>query len=133
MPKQFYTERDIEDLARRGVISLLEDDDVVLTDLAREKAMRLGIEIVHQYDQPPSAPVRPYIAKMASPSASEPASDGAAGGRSAVTASSSTSMKGSDELYESVRKEVLARLGDSVDAKLLETIIRRVLQNVGAR
>jgi hypothetical protein len=42
-------------------------------------------------------------------------------------------MKGSDELYESVRKEVLARLGDSVDPKLLETIIRRVLQNVGAR
>jgi len=45
MPKTFYTERDIEDLSKRGVISLVEDDDVVLTDLARDKAMRLGIEI----------------------------------------------------------------------------------------
>ena len=36
MPKTFYTERDIEDLARRGVISLVEDDDVVfLRQLAR--------------------------------------------------------------------------------------------------
>jgi hypothetical protein len=35
-------------------------------------------------------------------------------------------------MYENVRAEVVARLGDSVDPKLLETIIRRVLQNVGA-
>ena len=40
MPKTFYTERDIEDLAKRGVISLVEDDDVVLTDLARDKARK---------------------------------------------------------------------------------------------
>ena len=70
MPKTFYTERDIEDLAKRGVISLVEDDDVVLTDLARDKAMRLGVKIVHEFDQPPSAPERPYIAKETSPSAS---------------------------------------------------------------
>ena len=34
MPKTFYTERDIEDLSKRGVVSLVEDDDVVLTDFA---------------------------------------------------------------------------------------------------
>ena len=72
MPKTFYTERDIEDLAKRGVISLVEDDDVVLTDLARDKAMRLGIAIVHEFDQPPSAPERPYITKLTSPSATSP-------------------------------------------------------------
>lgn len=121
MPKTFYTERDIEDLSKRGVISLVEDDDVVLTDLARDKAMRLGIEIVHEIDQPSSAPERPYITRLTSPSAEDPGQETFKSGGSA-----------GDALYEQVRSEVVARLGDSVDPKLLETIIRRVLQNVGA-
>ncbi len=127
MPKIFYTERDIEDLAKRGVISLLEDDDVVLTDLARDKAIRLGIEIVHQIDQPPSAPERPYITEITSPSAVSPA-----GKVPAKARSSGTSTSG-EELFENVRAEVVARLGDAVDPQLLDTIIRRVLQNVGVK
>lgn len=133
MPKTFYTERDIEDLAKRGVISLVEDDDVVLTDLARDKAMRLGVEIVHEFDQPPSAPERPYIAKMTSPSASSPEEVKPAKVSSSAIASPAGSRSGSDELFESVRAEVVARLGDAVDPQLLDTIIRRVLQNVSAR
>ena len=148
MPKTFYTERDIEDLAKRGVISLLEDDDVVLTDIARDKAMRLGIEIVHEIDKPSSAPERPYIAKLTSPSAIQAESD--KGTRppvgperpyiAKITSPSATSSgdeaspaggSGGDELYENVRAEVVARLGDAVDPQLLDTIIRRVLQNVG--
>ena len=132
MPKTFYTERDIEDLARRGVISLLEDDDVVLTDIAREKAMRLGIEIVHQYDQPPSAPQRPYITAMVSPSAAKAGSGSATTGSTGQTPPSRPST-GSDDLSEKVRSEVIARLGDSVDPQLLDTIIRRVLQNTGLK
>lgn len=133
MPKTFYTERDIEDLAKRGVISLLEDDDVVLTDIARDKAMRLGIEIVHEYDQPPSAPQRPYITQMVSPSATKPAATPY--GKSSTTSqtASSTATQGSDELFEKVKAEVITRLGQSVDPQLLDTIIRRVLQNVGLK
>lgn len=127
MPKTFYTERDIEDLAKRGVISLLEDDDVVLTDLARDKAIRLGIEIVHEIDQPPSAPERPYISEMTSPSAASPGDKGPAKAKSSVSSASG------DELFENVRAEVVARLGDAVDPQLLDTIIRRVLQNVGVK
>jgi len=127
MPKIFYTERDIEDLAKRGVISLLEDDDVVLTDLARDKAIRLGIEIVHEIDQPPSAPERPYITEITSPSAVSPAGKGSAKAKSSVTSASG------DELFENVRAEVVARLGDAVDPQLLDTIIRRVLGNVGVK
>jgi hypothetical protein len=132
MPKTFYTERDIEDLARRGVISLVENDDVVLTDVAREKAMRLGIEIVHQYDQPPSAPQRPYITALVSPSAARPGS-GSSTPSSAGQPPPSSSSTSSDDLFEKVRSEVIARLGDSVDPQLLNTIIRRVLQNVGLK
>jgi hypothetical protein len=132
MPKTFYTERDIEDLARRGVISLVEDDDVVLTDIAREKAMRLGIEIVHQYDQPPSAPQRPYITAMVSPIAARTGSGAETPGSTGQTPLSRPSTS-SDDLFEKVRSEVIARLGDSVDPQLLDTIIRRVLQNVGLK
>jgi hypothetical protein len=43
--KTFYTERDIEDMARRGVTVLEVNDDVVLTELAREKAGKLGLTL----------------------------------------------------------------------------------------
>ena len=46
MAKIFYTERDIQDLADRGVTTLDVNDDVVLTDLAREQAITLGIRLV---------------------------------------------------------------------------------------
>ena len=132
MPKTFYTERDIEDLAKRGVISLMEDDDVVLTDLARDKAMRLGIEILHEHDQPPSAPERPYITKMVSPSASSPKVD-TPGQAPPTKAPPSSRAASSEELFMDVRAAVVARLGDSVDPNLVDTVIRRVLQNVGVK
>ena len=53
MAKTFYTERDIEDMARRGVTSLQVNDDVVLTDLAREMAIKHGIRLVR------ASPVHP--------------------------------------------------------------------------
>lgn len=129
MPKTFYTERDIEDLAKRGVISLVEDDDVVLTDLARDKALRLGIEIIHEFDQPPSAPQRPYITRLTSPSATSPGEGGTS--KAGAPTQPSSAASSSADLYESVRAEVISRLGDAVDPQLLDTIIRRVLQNVG--
>ena len=45
MAKVFYTERDIEDLHARGVTSIDVHDDVVLTDLARERALKLGVRL----------------------------------------------------------------------------------------
>lgn len=45
MTKIFYTERDIEDLHARGVTSIDVHDDVVLTDLARERALKLGVRL----------------------------------------------------------------------------------------
>src|SRR6266498_982836 len=63
MPKQFYTERDIEDLFNSGARSLEVTDDVVLTELAYEKAKRLGFRLItDRADTPPAAPIRPYIA-----------------------------------------------------------------------
>ena len=133
MPKTFYTERDIEDLAKRGVLSLVEDDDVVLTDIARDKAIRLGIEILRDHDKPPSAPERPYITKIVSPSASSPGQ--AIYNQASPTIAPPISSRAvcNYDLHKQVHAAVVARLGDSVDQKLLDTIIGRVLQNIGIK
>jgi hypothetical protein len=58
MTKQFYTERDIDDLHERGVTSLDVHDDIVLTDLARERALKHGLRLTrvspghHPEDRP---------------------------------------------------------------------------------
>lgn len=118
MSKTFYTERDIEDLARRGVLSLVVNTDVVLTELAREKAERLGVKLVREHETPPSAPLRPYLSP-ASPAASDPAPKAAA-----------KKPASRADLHERVRSAVVARLGNEVDPALLDAIIRRVLENL---
>ena len=135
MSKTFYTERDIEDLLKQGVKSLIVDDDVVLTDLAYEKARKLGLELLRADDQPPAAPVRPYIAKLPSPSA---------GGAAKATVGASTSAPAlhpapgghaasADDLHQRVYKAALSRLGDSVDPKLLDVIVQRVLTSINTK
>jgi hypothetical protein len=52
MPKTFYTDHDIQDLANRGVTSLEVNDEVVLTDLAREQAFKRGIQLISAKEAP---------------------------------------------------------------------------------
>lgn len=116
MPKVFYTERDIEDLARQGVTSLTVTEDVVVTDLARERARKLGVALLSERDsRPASAPARPYISEVASPAASAPNKPQAAGG----------------ELEARVYSAVKSKLGNQVDDALLRTIVKRVLKSLG--
>ncbi len=56
MPKTFYTERDIDDLYARGVMVLDTDDDIVVTDLAREKALKYGMRLVRSGKSTSAAP-----------------------------------------------------------------------------
>jgi len=134
MPKTYYTERDIEDLARRGVRSLLVDEDVALTDLAYEKARRLGVELLQRTDTPPAAPIRPYITNITSPSAGV---SGKVGVQDTAPSEDPpariSSAESSDDLHKRVYNAVIGRLGDSVDPKLLDTIIQRVLKNIDTK
>ncbi|MDX1437233.1 MAG: hypothetical protein R3335_10510 [Anaerolineales bacterium] len=116
MAKTFYTDRDIEDLAGRGISTLEVNEDVYVTDLAREKAERLGVTLVREHDTPPSAPIRPYVAAESAVATSS---------KPAASASSTH-----DEMFEQVRAAVMKRVGENVDTDLLDTIIRRVLANV---
>ena len=120
MAKKFFTERDIEDMAARGVLSLEMDDNTVLTELAFEKASRLGVALVQPHQLPPAAPVRPYLS-------SQIAED-------KPCCQDKTQPSASDEqLRQRIRDAVNVKLGTQIDPALLETIITRVLNNVGIK
>ena len=126
MPKEFYTERDIDDLAKRGVQSLEINDNVVVTEMAFEKARLLGIRLVqNKPETPPSAPVRPYLSQMPAPKPTllpvpplEPSPAPAAG---------------TNNLHDRIVTAVHARLGNQLDDQLIETIIQRVLASTGMK
>lgn len=88
--KVFYTERDIQDMAARGVTTLEVNDDVVLTDLAREMALKHNLRIVRGN------------ATHAEDRADAP-------------------------LLHQVKAAVLARLGNEVDAALLDAVVAKVV------
>jgi hypothetical protein len=117
MSKEFYTERDIEDMYKRGIMSLQVTDNVVLTELAYEKANRLGMQLLRERPmEPPAAPVRPYISQPGKPEATI-----------VPTAPPATDLTGR------IRAAVLAQLGNQVDQALLDVIIQRVLKSTGVK
>lgn len=122
MAKQFITEKDIEDMAHRGEMTLSLNDSIVLTDLAYEKADKLGVKLLQSNEQPPAAPVRPYLA------AENPVMAGAS-----KPCCQDSTQRSDEELRQRIRDAVRARLGNQIDAGLLETIITRVLNNVGVK
>jgi hypothetical protein len=118
MPKEFFTERDIEDMVKRGTTTLELNDNVVLTELAYERAQRLGMQLIAMHDTPPAAPVRPYIAKEVNyplisptPAAAPPPAD----------------------LRQRIHAAVTSKLGTQVDPVLLDAIIDRVVETLGRK
>jgi hypothetical protein len=118
MAKEFYTEKDIEDMVKRGILTLQVSEDVVLTELAYEKANRLGMELVRGKPlEPPAAPIRPYISAISKTAGSPLPAD----------------SKSQPALPERIRSAVIARLGNQVDSALLDNIIKRVLNSTGVK
>jgi hypothetical protein len=46
MPRRFLTKRDIEDLAAAGTTRIELDAQTVVTDVARDRARELGVQLV---------------------------------------------------------------------------------------
>jgi len=136
MPKKFYTEKDIEDLFNSGTKSLQVTDDVVLTELAYEKAKRLGFKLIYdRADAPPAASVRPYLSEK-NPVQSKPivASVSPTVSQPALTPALSQRERGNGSDIEiRIRSAVIAKLGNQVDAKLLDNIIHRVVKATGLK
>ena len=138
--KKFYTDKDIEELFHNGVKSLQINDDVVLTDLAFEKARALGLLVD---DSPPAAPVRPYLSDVkprpstgksdSVSSAFHPLPSGEGRGEGAPTPNPSPSRERKVELEKRIREKVFAKLGNQVDAGLLDAIIKRTLKATGMK
>ena len=120
MPKTFFTERDIEDMFQRGTHSISITDDVVLTELAYEKAKKLGMDLLQATDTPPAAPFRPYL------------SQSLAANTGPVSAGIPASPR-LEEIKAKVRAAVIARLGSSIDPALIDKIIERVAADIGLR
>jgi hypothetical protein len=134
MPREFYTEKDIVDLFKGGIMSLEVTDQVVLTELAYEKARSLGMKLVtDRPDNPPCAPVRPYISQRQAQRPVPPAA--------ALTTAPPSSHDGAPpagqadrmSMPQRIRSAVIARLGAQVDANLLDVIIKRVLNATGVK
>jgi hypothetical protein len=118
MPKEFYTERDIEDMFKRGILSLQVNENVVLTELAYEKAKRLGMQLLREKPlEPPAAPVQPTISEL----------------QKTAMAGTAAAQKPEADLTARIRSAVNARLGTQVDPALLDVIIERVLKSTGAK
>jgi hypothetical protein len=110
MPKIFYTERDIDDMKARGLTSIDVTDNVVMTDLALERAMRYEMKINRLEQSAPKATYSPSV------------NTHAAYQREAPRDSASDT-----ELKQKIKSAVLARLNGQVDPGLLDAIITRVL------
>ena len=99
MPKTFYTERDIDDLHARGVTGIDVNDDIVLTDLARERMFKYGMRTrrseFKEHPRPQEVPSALLVSQEA--------------------------------LVQRIKAAVLARLNGQVDPVLLDTVIRRVI------
>ncbi|HEX7620116.1 MAG TPA: hypothetical protein VF359_02825 [Anaerolineales bacterium] len=121
MAKEFYTERDIEDMFKRGVMSLNVTENIVLTELAYEKAYQLGMQLVRsQPDNPPSAPIRPYLAQKNTSTPLLPL----------VSISPEHTER---DLQTRIHDAVISRMGNQVDPELLDVIIQRVLKSTGVK
>ena len=111
MPKIFYTERDIDELKARGVKSLDITDNVVITDLALERAMRYDMKI--NRSDSASAPKASF-----------------SGSVNLVAAYPREAPTVDVDLKQKIKSMVLAKLNGQVDAALLDAVITRVLAGI---
>ena len=103
MSKTIYTERDVEDLARRGVKEIAMTDEVYLTDSARELAEKLGIAL----RTTAAAPVAARTGDMPV-----------------------VPQENAEQVVRQVQAAVVAKLGPGVDAAVIERIVRRVVSQM---
>ncbi len=113
MAKTFYTERDIDDLKARGVDSIEVNDNVVLTDLAVERAMKHGIKINRREPSTPQSSYSPSVNTYAAYPREVPRENDS-----------------NAELKQKIRSAVLAKLNGQVDERLLDAVITRVLASM---
>ena len=107
--KTFYTQRDIEEMHLAGTTRIEIDDNVVLTDLAREAVDALGISLVSPNDR----------------------SNSAAPSNESATSSAEIDL-GHAVLASRIKAGVIARLGTNDYNHLLDQLIPQILARLKA-
>jgi hypothetical protein len=121
--KTFYTERDISEMHANGVTEIEIDDDVVLTDLARDRAIALGLKmklVAQRSGQPSSLPRLAVAPQMQLPPA-------VVGPSSPLPAPATSPRATGTDLAAQVKSAVIARLGTTAHNDLLDQVIPQVL------
>jgi hypothetical protein len=121
--KTFYTERDITDMHAAGATEIEVDDDVVLTDLAREKAIALGVKmklVEKRSGQPTGLPRLAVAPQMELPPA-------VVGPASPLPTLATPPPSSDTDLVAQVKSAVIAKLGTTVHNDLLDQVIPQVL------
>ena len=131
--KQFYTVRDIEDMHAAGVVDIETHDDVVLTVVAREKAIALGIRLnpVEPATDSRHGPPMPRMA-IAAQTKTTPATAGEIprtpdSPSSAPALPQKNSGAASVDRVMKIKAAVVARLGTDKYNDLLDKIIPQVM------
>lgn len=134
--KQFYTVRDIEDMHATGVVEIETHDDVVLTDVAREKAIALGMHLkpVASTHDGRQGPARSRMALSAG-TTKPPVAGGAGLNPTAAPSvppapSQSTTGAAPTERVLKIKAAVVARLGTDKYNDLLDKIIPQVMSQM---
>jgi len=110
MPKTIYTEQDIDAMKVRGATCVDVTEDVILTDLAMERALKHGLKINRVGQAAPQATFSPSVNTYAA-YARNTSSD--------------------SETRRKIKAAVLARLNGQVDDGVLENTITQVMQRMG--
>lgn len=131
--KQFYTVRDIEDMHAAGVVEIETHDDVVLTDVAREKAIALGMRLnpAEPAKDSRQGPPMPRMA-VAAQTKTTPATTGARQRTpdplpSAPASPQANSGAATVDRVMEIKAAVVARLGTDKYNDLLDQIIPQVM------
>lgn len=133
--KTFYTERDIEDMHAAGVKEIEVHDDVVLTDVAREKALALSIKLkpVTKLVGQPELLLKNLGASLPAPVKPAPSSTPTYAKAAASAASVAHSSSTDTELIERIKAGVIAKIGTTAYNGLLDKIIPQVLARFDAQ
>ncbi len=134
--KTFYTVRDIEDMHAAGVVDIQTHDDVVLTDVAREKAIALGMHLIsveqaEDRRQGPGMPRMAVVSKNKTPSAAvgalpkRPLSSPTSPSLPQATTAAATADR-----VKQIKTAVVARLGTDRYNDLLDKIIPQVMSQL---
>jgi hypothetical protein len=124
-------------------MSLALNDNIVLTDLAYEKAKRLGLSLISPHaSTPPAAPVRPYLSqqnqmdeRVQTPGfTSQPFSARVFESQKGVSEGLLQSQPEADKEPGQLRQQLLAQMATQfpdMNKALLNVIIERVMRRLG--